>query len=458
MCGIIAVVRRPSTRRPPSPAEVTDRLEAAARLLGGLGTGASLPADLGDVLTDAAAEVAAADALLRGVAGVTALLEAPGLGASVTNLVEGLDRQTVEIEARLDADTELGGTELERVNAALISLKDAVWAVRRDRLRAAEGVRGLVGPGVGPAGLAVGLSVHQALSALDRLEVRGRDSAGLHLLVRGHGLDLDLAGPARRARGPRRRSRSSGRSPCAPPRATSASSTRPRPRSASSATTPAALREAMVADALLRQALAAESVEAVVLGHTRWASVGIISQPNAHPLNSEEVDSTSGPYVTAVLNGDVDNFADLKASEALHIAAEITTDAKVIPTLMSRGAWPTAPTVVEAFRSTVAQLEGSVAIAASAAGAPDDLLLALRGSGQALYVGLAEDGFIVATEPYGVVEETDDLPPPRRRDPGRPRQPRRQPRPGRGADGGAAAGTRRRASTRCAYDGTPPRR
>ena len=33
-------------------------------------------------------------------------------------------------------------------------------------------------------------SIQVALSALDRLEVRGRDSAGLHVLVTGHGLDL----------------------------------------------------------------------------------------------------------------------------------------------------------------------------------------------------------------------------------------------------------------------------
>src|SRR5690606_41590088 len=32
-------------------------------------------------------------------------------------------------------------------------------------------------------------SLHQALSALDRLEVRGRDSAGIELVVTGHGLD-----------------------------------------------------------------------------------------------------------------------------------------------------------------------------------------------------------------------------------------------------------------------------
>ena len=50
---------------------------------------------------------------------------------------------------------------------------------------------------------------------------------------------------------------------------------------------------------------------------------------------------------------------------------------------------------------------------------PDQLLLALRGSGQALYVGLAEDCFVVASEPYGLVEETPRVPAPRRRDAGR---------------------------------------
>ena len=49
-----------------------------------------------------------------------------------------------------------------------------------------------------------------------------------------------------------------------------------------------------------------------------------------------------------------------------------------------------APTSPTAFRDTVASFEGSVAIGASAAADPDQLLLALRGSGQALYVGLAD--------------------------------------------------------------------
>ena len=121
MCGIIAVVRRSSTRRPPAPAEVTDRLEAAARRLGDLGASPSLPPGLDQILGESAAEVAAADSLLRGVAGVRALLEVPVLAPAVTNLIDGLDGQTAALERRLDADVSLSGPDLERVNVALIA-------------------------------------------------------------------------------------------------------------------------------------------------------------------------------------------------------------------------------------------------------------------------------------------------------------------------------------------------
>ena len=167
----------------------------------------------------------------------------------------------------------------------------------------------------------------------------------------------------------------------------------------------AAMRADILADDLLRLALTGERASALVLGHTRWASIGIISQPNAHPVDSLELDGPSGPYVTAALNGDVDNFADLKAADGLRLAAEITTDAKVIPTLVSHRLAEGAD-LTTAFRDTVATFEGSVAIGASAATHPDHLLLALRGSGQALYVGLADGCYVVASEPYGLVELT----------------------------------------------------
>ncbi len=415
MCGIIAIVRRPTGRPVPGAAEVLDRLEAASRLLEDahrrLVSVPAAPSDLSPPVAEAAVMLAAADDALRGVAGARALLGDRTLRLGLENLAAGVDRQIGDLEAALDAGLDAGlvGADLEQVNAAIVQVKDAVWALRRDRLRAADGIAALLTgvEHVGPAAVAVALSVHQALSALDRLEVRGRDSAGIHLLVRGHGLDLDS--PAVRAS-------LAGR--LADPLFASMAIRTPEGHLSFVYKAAAeigelgdntrVLRDAMIGDRLLQQALSSDTVEATVLGHTRWASVGIISQPNAHPLNSEETAAdgvADGPYVTAVLNGDVDNFADLRAAQSLRIADEITTDAKVIPTLTSR-AMADGTGVIEAFRSTVNELEGSVAIAASAADAPDTLLLALRGSGQALYIGLAEDAFVVASEPYGVVEDT----------------------------------------------------
>ena len=113
-----------------------------------------------------------------------------------------------------------------------------------------------------------------------------------------------------------------------------------------------------------------------------------------------------GPYVIGALNGDVDNHHDLVRQDGRDLHAAITTDAKVIPALVSRQ-MSQGHDLGGAFRRTVTRFEGSVAIGAASTARPDQLALALRGSGQALYVGFAEDTFVVASEPYGVVEDCD---------------------------------------------------
>ena len=182
------------------------------------------------------------------------------------------------------------------------------------------------------------------------------------------------------------------------------------------------MRAQIAGDDLLRLAMSGETAEVSVLGHTRWASVGIISEANAHPVNSEELELSggedTGPYVVGVLNGDVDNHADLKATNQLRIAGPITTDAKVIPALVARNCAVTGRDrdgLVEAFRRAVAGFDGSVAIGAASAVRPDLMMLALRGSGQGVYVGIADDRYIVASEPYGIVEENGSIRAPRRR-------------------------------------------
>jgi glucosamine--fructose-6-phosphate aminotransferase (isomerizing) len=400
MCGIIAVVRRGPTRATPTSVDILALLEPIAPQLRD-----AAEHDLAEVLCAVADLAEHANELLRGVPGLLALLGDPSLPPAIGEHIAAASAFVSAIEQRLDRSAISPTDGLETLNAQLIRLKDALWSVERDRLRTARAVRDLAGPAVTqPEALAVYLSVQQALSALDRLEVRGRDSAGLALLVFDHALDLRSLGVRAeleaRAGDPLFRNLSVRFGPgflsfvykAAAEIGELGDNTR-------------VLRDAIRGDELLRRALAGSAVNAVVLGHTRWASVGIVSEPNAHPLNGELANASDGPYAIAALNGDVDNYADLIATEGLAIVPEITTDAKVIPAIMSqhlRGESRTA----EAFRRTVCVFEGSVAIAAATGSGPQRLQLALRGSGQALYVGLADDAYVVASEPYGLVEET----------------------------------------------------
>ncbi len=400
MCGIIAIVRRRSTRPVPDLTDVRALIDGAADRLAGLSI-----VDAEPVLSDLATRIGDADAQLRGTAGLRSLLADPVIADHIREQLVGLDSALDALEVELDERATVESVDLEAVNRLLISVRDSVWAIRRDRLRAASGVVDLAGRDVHGAGIDGFFSIHQALSALDRMEVRGRDSAGLHVLVSDHGLDLD--DPAIRNMIDARASHNElfidsavrsvdGRLSFVYKVAAEIGEL---------GDNMAALRRSIRGDEMLRKALDNDTAEAVVLGHTRWASVGIISEPNAHPINSDQISSDEQPYCTAVLNGDVDNYGDLIRAEDLCIAEDITTDAKVIPTLTSKHL-ADGHDITEAFRRTVSVFEGSVAIGLSSVESPKDVLLALRGSGQSIYVGLAEDCFIVASEPYGVVEET----------------------------------------------------
>ena len=173
MCGIVAIIARRSTRPVPGSADITAALDRA----------------VAGSLAAAATEVADVDRLLHGVPGMLALVGRHELVAAITARLDQLDARIVAREAELEADG-LNPDELETANAELLALRDAVWAVRRDRLRTADAVADLAGRDAGEAAVAGYLAVQQAFSAIDRMEVRGRDSAGVHVFVWNHGLDL----------------------------------------------------------------------------------------------------------------------------------------------------------------------------------------------------------------------------------------------------------------------------
>jgi len=400
MCGIIAVVRRPSLRGVPTRDEVMALVHGTASELDGVTVSAA-----GAPLIAVADRLETADRLLRGTPGVRAMLADPGLGDVLTQELGSVNAILDTLEAQLDAQSVVESHDLESVNASLVRVRDAVWGIERDRLRAAAVVGDLGGRDVHGAGIDAIFSVHQALSALDRMEVRGRDSAGVHLLVSAHGLDLldPTVTSAIEARSEMSELFTDSAVRIVGDRLSFVYKVAAEIGELGDNT--ASLRNSIRNDALLRRALDNDTAEVVVLGHTRWASVGIVSEPNAHPVNSDLTTEAQGPYCTAVLNGDVDNYGDLIRAEDLSIADDITTDTKVIPTLTSKHL-SGGHDITEAFRRSVSVFEGSVAIGLSSEEAPNDLLLALRGSGQSIYVGLAEDCYVVASEPYGVVEET----------------------------------------------------
>lgn len=390
MCGIIGIVSRPASRLAPPPDEIIGGLDRA------------LAADNPGAITDLLGTV---NRSLLGVPGVMALADRPQLVADITVRLDQLDARADAVDDDLANDT-FPAAELESRSAEAIAVRDVLWALRNDRLRTAREVTALAGREATTGSLATYLAIQQACSAIDRLEVRGRDSAGIHVFVRDHALDVDdpdvSAALDHRSTDPT--------FPSGSVRVVDGGVLSFVYKAAAEigelGDNTAELRAAIAADDLLRRAVANHTARASVLGHTRWASVGIISQPNTHPLNSDELEASpsvdQAPYIVGALNGDVDNYADLKVRHGLRIHSQITTDAKVIPTLVARAA-AAGVDEAEAFRRTVSEFEGSVAIGAMSA--TGSMMFAQRGSGQGLYVGLGDDCYIVASEPYGVVEE-----------------------------------------------------
>lgn len=436
MCGIISIVRRHDGARDPELAGLVAALRSSV---------AAVEAEP-DAVEELSAVAGRLDAALRPARGLRTVIGDPGLRSELRAAIDALEATAEAMETTLVEQAE-GPSDLERRSAVLIALKDVAWALGRDRLPTLEAVEALVGTHGAATCLTAALSIQETLSALDRLEVRGRDSAGISVIVSGHSLgDVTSAASARLGDLLLRSGsvRADGDQLVFVYKAAA--------EIGELGDNTAALRSEIVDDQLLWSALSAPDANATILGHTRWASVGVISEPNAHPLDSLEGESSAGPLVTAVLNGDVDNFADLSVEHGLGIAQEITTDAKVIPTLCSRSL-AAGSDLIDAFRTTVASLDGSVAIGAASASHPGRVLFALRGSGQAIYVGLAADAFIIASEPYGVVELTSTYLRMDGETPGNPDNPTAS--QGQIVEVDAGLAGRLDGITRQAYDGTP---
>ncbi|WP_254861459.1 glutamine--fructose-6-phosphate transaminase (isomerizing) [Halovivax gelatinilyticus] len=149
----------------------------------------------------------------------------------------------------------------------------------------------------------------------------------------------------------------------------------------------------------LEAALPDGSVDgAAGIGHTRWSTHGPPSDANAHP----HTDCTG--QVAVVHNGIIENFRELREDlESAGHDFESETDTEVVPHLIE-DALAAGESPEEAFRTAVARLEGSYAVAAVVAG--DETVYAARHESP-LVLGVGEAGHFLASDVPAFIEYTD---------------------------------------------------
>lgn len=356
----------------------------------------------------------------------------PAARARAAGLAERLRRWADAEDARLQAAAvRLADDELEVLSARVLQVRDVAWSVEREALPMADEVRDLCGPAPPAPRLLVQVRrLVSVLRSIDRIEIRGRDSAGVAVQVAFEdraAFDAFLAAADRAGLAAELDRR--GRLPDLAQTSIAvsdgvASGARPAVTFVYKVAAEvgrlgdnvAELRRQARADAILPLALASERAHAVVLGHTRWASSGVISIQNCHPVDNgsharadgDDAPASRSGRIFVVLNGDVDNHLEIRdrweAETGRCVSPRITTDTKVIALEIDRQLAAGHP-LEDAFRRAVAGFAGSCAIGMVTDLEPGRLFLSLRGSGQSLYVGLADDGWFAASEVYGVVEE-----------------------------------------------------
>lgn len=127
------------------------------------------------------------------------------------------------------------------------------------------------------------------------------------------------------------------------------------------------------------------------IGHTRWATHGPPTDPNAHPHTDER------GRVAVIHNGIIENFAALRAEiEGDGTALSSDTDTEVVAHLLAGLLDRLGGDLAEAMRLVCRRLDGAFTLVAVATGSPGRVVAARRNS--PLVVGLGEGENFVASD------------------------------------------------------------
>ncbi len=366
---------------------------------------------------------------------------------SISHLSESLkafiEQEEDLIEKRVSGFT---SGEMEHISNLIIRLKDASWALEKDILANIDGFFFLAGTDkkadIPRESLRKYRNINLLLNAIDNLEVRGRDSAGIQItftMREVNDLDtlieniqtknlyaewLNRVEPGDLYDGSIHVTKNGREDIPVILSFTYKKASVTGELGENGRYLRDRIRNDRIFQTVINEPIAMDSY----MAHTRWASVGSITEENCHPINNFTLDKVSDedpgsslplkyyPHygkgnwsINAALNGDIDNYSTLRAEIETEgqslIDDTVTTDTKIVPLQIERYL-SSGHTLQEAFRHALNDFEGSHAIAMNSNLEPDKVFLALRGSGQALYIGLSDEQFIYSSELYGLIEVT----------------------------------------------------
>ncbi len=360
------------------------------------------------------------------------LFQDEGLQKNLLLLAERIEK-IIQTETALLANRmgDLGTLDVEVILLRIEDLKDVAWCLRSEVHGNVARVAHLMedsGENSSPQAIEIYRDLNAVLNSIDRLEVRGRDSAGISMMFVVDRTAYavfqqrvkDLASGGKNFESRVLQAVLLNRSVSVRESVTEAGDSlvtltlvyKIAAEIGHLGDNIRFLRRQIREDRILSILASLPINHHTVTAHTRWASIGAITEPNCHPVDNRTAApprSNSGT-IHVCLNGDIDNYLELKAAfeqKEGPLQEEVTTDTKIIPLQIEtyiRDGYP----VPEAFRMAVNDFEGSHAISMHTDLLPGKLFLAQKGSGQAVFVGLSEDHYMPTSEVYGFVEETSN--------------------------------------------------